>query len=104
MSSPHEEEVLGKAYDGRLMRRLLTYLWPYRPYVAVALASIICNSVLQLAQPYLMKIAIDRHIAVGNLTGLDRIAAGFLGILVASFALEYLQTWVLQMTGQRIMF
>ena len=54
--SMHDEEVLGKAYDARLMRRLLRYLWPYRLQVAVALASIICASVLQLAQPYLMKI------------------------------------------------
>jgi ATP-binding cassette subfamily B multidrug efflux pump len=102
--SIHDEEVLGKAYDAVLMRRLLRYLWPYRLQVGVALASIICASVLQLTQPYLMKVAIDRHIATGDLRGLDTIAAGFLAILLASFALEYLQTWVLQMTGQRIMF
>lgn len=93
--SIHDEEVLGKAYDAALMRRLLGYLWPHRPLVVVALASIICASVLQLAQPYLMKVAIDRHIATGNLSGLDRIALGFLAILLGSFALEYLQTWVL---------
>jgi ATP-binding cassette subfamily B multidrug efflux pump len=102
--SIHDEEVLGKAYDARLMRRLLGYLWPYKSQVAVALASIVCASVLQLAQPYLMKVAIDRHIAAGNLRGLDRIALAFLAILLASFALEYIQTWTLQMTGQRIMF
>ena len=102
--SIHDEEVLGKAYDAVLMRRLLRYLWPYRLQVVVALASIICASDLQLAQPYLMKVAIDRHIATGDLRGLDTIAVGFLAILLASFTLEYLQTWVLQMTGQRIMF
>ena len=102
--SIHDEEVLGKAYDAVLMRRLLGYLWPYRLQVVIALASIICASVLQLAQPYLMKVAIDRHIAIGNLAGLDTIALAFLAILLASFALEYLQTWVLQMTGQRIMY
>jgi ATP-binding cassette, subfamily B, multidrug efflux pump len=100
----HDEEVLGKAYDAALMRRLLGYLWPHRLLVVVALGSIICASILQLAQPYLMKVAIDRHIATANLSGLDRIALGFLAILLGSFALEYLQTWVLQMTGQRIMF
>jgi ATP-binding cassette subfamily B multidrug efflux pump len=51
-----------------------------------------------------MMIAIDRHIAAGDLTGLDRIAVAFLAIIVASFALEYIQTVVLQNTGQRIMF
>ena len=100
----HEEEVLGKAYDATLMRRLLWYLRPYKPQVALALAAIICASVLQLAQPYLMKLAIDRYIAGGDLRGVDRIAVAFFGILLASFVLEYVQMWTLQMTGQRIMF
>ncbi len=99
-----EEEVLGKAYDARLMRRLLRYLHPYRPQVALALAAIISASVLQLAQPYLMKLAIDRYIATGDLQGLNRIALAFVAILLGSFALEFVQTWTLQMTGQRIMF
>ncbi len=100
----HEEEVLGKAYDGRLMRRLLGYLTPYRAAVALALAAIIGQSVLQLAQPYLVKLAIDRYIATGDLAGLDRIALAFLAILCGSFALEFVQTYTMQMTGQRIMF
>jgi ATP-binding cassette subfamily B protein len=70
----------------------------------VALAAIIGNAGLQLAQPYLMKVAIDQHIATGELAGLDRIALLFLAILLGSFALEFLQTWLLQLTGQRIMF
>jgi ATP-binding cassette subfamily B protein len=86
------------------MRRLLRYLMPYRAQVAVALVAIIAGAALQLAQPYLVKIAIDRHIQPGNLAGLDRIALAFLAILFASFALEFLQTWTLQTTGQRIMF
>src|SRR5215217_1902161 len=86
------------------MRRLLQYLRPYKRYVAVALTAIIAASVLQLAQPYLMKLAIDRYIANGDLTGLNRIALVFVAVLLGSFTLEYLQTWVLNMTGQRIMF
>ena len=100
----HEEEVLGKAYDARLMRRLLAYLRPYWRQVLVALAAIVSSSVLQLAQPYLMKVAIDDYIAVGNLDGLEVLAVGYVVVLLAGFALEYLQTWTLQMTGQRIMF
>ncbi len=100
----HEEEILGKAYDARLMRRLLQYLRPYKPQVALALAAIISASVLQLAQPYLMKLAIDRYIANGDLQGVDRIALAFLAILIGSFVLEFVQTWTLQMTGQRIMY
>ena len=70
----------------------------------MALTAIIGASVLQLAQPYLMKLAIDRYIATGDLGGLNRIALAFLAVLLGSFSLEYLQTWVLNMTGQRIMF
>jgi ATP-binding cassette subfamily B protein len=100
----HEEEVLGKAYDGRLMRRLLAYLRPYRLHVVWALAAIVGGSVLQLAQPYLIKVAIDRYIARGDLAGVNTIALLFLAILLGSFVLEYLQTFIMQMMGQRIMF
>jgi ATP-binding cassette subfamily B protein len=99
-----EEEVLGKAYDARLMRRLLGYLRPYRQQVGVALGALIGGSALQLAQPYLMKVAIDRYIAQRDLSGLNLIALGFLAILLGSFVFEYLQTYVLQYVGQRIMF
>jgi ATP-binding cassette subfamily B multidrug efflux pump len=102
--SAHEDEVLGKAYDARLMRRLLTYLRPYWRDVAVALAAIIAGAAAQLAQPYLVKLAIDRFIAVRRLDGLGWLAAAYVAILIAAFALEYLQTWTMQMTGQRIMF
>ena len=74
----HDDDVLGKAYDARLMRRLLEYLRPYRGNAALALAAIIGASMLQLAQPYLMKLAIDRYIAAGDLDGLDRIALLYL--------------------------
>jgi ATP-binding cassette subfamily B protein len=100
----HEEEVLGKAYDGRLMRRLLGYLRPYHRYAAAALVAIVANSVLQLAQPWLTKLAIDRYIATGDLAGVGRIAMLYLVVLAGSFALEFAQTWLMQMTGQRIMF
>ena len=99
-----EDEILGKAYDARLMRRLLTYLRPYRRQVAIALVAIVAGSAAQLAAPYLIKTAIDRHIATGQLAGLDRLAAIYLVVLVVGFGAEYLQTWTMQLTGQRIMF
>jgi ATP-binding cassette subfamily B multidrug efflux pump len=102
--SIHEEEVLGKAYDARLMRRLLTYLRPHKGYLLGALLALIGDAVFQLAPPYLVKIAIDRYIAVGDLAGLNGIAAMYLGVLVASFSLEYTQTYMMQMIGQSIMF
>ena len=100
----HDDEVLGKAYDARLMRRLLHYLRPYWQHVAVAFIAIIAGAAASLAQPYLIKIAIDRYIGAGRLEGLDRLAWLYFAILVAAFASEYLQTWMMQFTGQRIMF
>jgi ATP-binding cassette subfamily B protein len=102
--SIHEEDVLGKAYDARLMRRLLTYLRPYKGKVALAIAAIIGHSLLELAPPYLTKLVIDRYIPARDLSGLGFVAALFFLTLAGSFALEYLQTWTMQMTGQRIMF
>ena len=99
-----DDDVLGKAYDGRLMRRLLTYLRPYRAQVLVAVVAIIGHSALDLVPPYLTKVVIDQYIPVGDLAGLVSIAALYLVALIASFLLEYLQTWTMQVIGQKIMF
>ncbi len=118
MASNQEEEVLGKAYDGRLMRRLLTYLRPYKWHVAVALAAIILKSGLDVLGPYLTKIAIDKYLAkspnshswIGDrlsgapLTGIAQIGGLYVGILVFTFALEFVQTYLMQWTGQKVMF
>jgi ATP-binding cassette subfamily B multidrug efflux pump len=100
----HEEDVLGKAYDGRLMRRLLGYLRPYRRAVVIAVAAIIGHSCLELAPPYLTKIVIDEYIPARDLSGLGLVAGLYLVTLLGAFILEFVQTWTMQMTGQRIMF
>ena len=122
MASNQEEEVLGKAYDGRLMRRLLTYLRPYKWHVAVALAAIILKSGLDVLGPFLTKIAIDKYLAtsadsqsyshswIGDrlsstpLTGIAQIGGLYVGILVFTFVLEFIQTYLMQWTGQKVMF
>jgi ATP-binding cassette subfamily B protein len=100
----HDEDVLGKAYDARLMRRLLGYLRPYKRQVAIALAAIVAFSVLELAPPYLIKLVIDRYIPAGDLQGVALVAMLYLGVQLGTFLLEYTQTVTLQMLGQRIMF
>jgi ATP-binding cassette subfamily B multidrug efflux pump len=102
--STQDDDILGKAYDARLMRRLLEYLRPYWRQVAIAFVTIIVSAVASLVQPYLIKIAIDRYIAQREIAGLDGLAALYLIVLVASFAAEYIQTWTLQLTGQWIMY
>ncbi|MGO9865228.1 MAG: ABC transporter ATP-binding protein [Terriglobales bacterium] len=118
MASNQEEEVLGKAYDGRLMRRLMTYLRPYKWHVVVALAAIILKSGLDVLGPFLTMIAIDKYLAkspnshswIGDrlsstpLTGIAQIGGIYVGILVFTFALEFIQTYLMQWTGQKVMF
>ena len=118
MASNQEEEVLGKAYDGRLMRRLLTYLRPYKWHVAVALGAIVLKSGLDVLGPFLTKIAIDKYLAkspnshswIGDrlsnapLTGIAQIGGLYVGILVFTFTLEFVQTYLMQWTGQKVMF
>jgi len=99
-----DDDVLGKAYDARLMRRLLQYLRPYWRQVLLAFVTIIVSTVSSLIQPYLIKVAIDRYISRRQLAGLDGLAVLYLSVLIASFAAEYFQTWTLQLTGQRIMY
>src|SRR6202051_3838283 len=118
MASNQEEEVLGKAYAGRLMRRLLTYLRPYKWHVVVALAAIILKSALDVLGPFLTKIAIDKYLAkspnshswIGDhlssapMTGIAQIGGLYVGILVCTFTLEFVQTYLMQWVGQKVMF
>ena len=99
-----DEEVLGKAYDSRLMRRLLAYLRPYKKLVALALLLILFESGLEIAFPWLTKIAIDRYIATADFSGVALVAGIYLGLLGIKFVAMLLQTWTLQTTGQKIMY
>jgi ATP-binding cassette subfamily B protein len=99
-----EDEVLGKAYDARLMRRLLRYLRPYWRAVLVSLVAILSHAALQLVPPWLTLQVIDVYIPAADGGGLQWIAALYVATLTAEFALQYVQAWSLQMTGQRIMF
>ena len=95
----NDEEVLGKAYDSRLMRRLITYLGPYKKYVAVAFALLIFEAVLESTFPWLTKIAIDRYIANSNVSGLTTIAIVYMALQALKFASEGLQSFTLSNTG-----
>jgi ATP-binding cassette subfamily B protein len=98
-----EDEVLAKSYDSKLLRRLLTYLAPYKGAVAVAFLLIVVNAGLDLAGPYLTKIAIDRHIAQGDAPGLLGVAALYGLVLLLAFLVRFGQIFILQLTGQKIM-
>ncbi len=100
----HEEETLGKAYDSRLMRRLLVYLLPYRKFVLAAFMLIMFEALIEISFPWLTMVAVDRYILVGDMSGLLLIASVYVSLLVIKFGVGFLQTLTLQSTGQKIMF
>ncbi|HET9216625.1 MAG TPA: ABC transporter ATP-binding protein, partial [Terriglobia bacterium] len=99
----HDEEVLGKAYDARLMRRLIRYLRPYRKYVLFAFLMIVASAALETIPPLLTMLAIDRYIAAGNAGGLAIVAGAFVLTLAVKLGTDFIQALTLQRTGQRIM-
>jgi ATP-binding cassette subfamily B multidrug efflux pump len=114
------DDVAGKAYDGRLMRRLLTYLLPYKLQTGISFIAILLKAAFDVAGPYLVKVAVDtymsgatdrarlswlaRHLSPQPMTGITEIAGLYLASLLLTFLLELLQTYLMQWTGQKIMF
>lgn len=98
----HQEEALGKAYDARLMRRLLTYLRPYKKQVAVGVFFLLVASAVQIAMVFLLKTGIDKYIAAKDSTGLAIIAGVFTLAILAGFFIEYIQLYLTTWLGQRV--
>jgi len=108
-----EDEILGKAYDARLMRRLLGYLRPYRGLVIIALLIILGISVTEAAPPVIAKFIVDNAIApavngdIGTDEGLARLAPlgfAYIAVLVVSSGLRYAQTMLASYVGQKAMY
>jgi ATP-binding cassette subfamily B protein len=124
---PHQEEVLGKAYDARLMRRLVAYVRPYRGQMALAVTLIVLSAALELVGPLATAVALDlfvrpagggtpsgvsrwvlaqlasRGLSLGRTEGLAWCAGVYLLSLLSTFGVLYWQSYVMQLMGQRIM-
>lgn len=98
------EETAAGGYDPRLLRRLVAYLRPYRWQVAAALLLLFSGAALELAGPYITKLALDRAIPSGDMTLLGRLIAIYLAALALAFAAEYLHTLLSTWLGQTVMF
>lgn len=114
-----DDEVLGKAYDSRLMRRLLTYLRPYKLAVSISVIAVVLKACADVVGPYLVKLAVDRYMvgtpsphppffvryfSADAMTGVAQCAGIYLAALFISYGLEFVQTYLMQWTGQRVMF
>ena len=113
MSTIHEEEALGKAYDSRLMKRLLKYMGPYKWRVVLALSLVAVVTPLELAPPKLFQIAIDKYLVPGYKAsiaystawhGIILISVGYLAVLVFDFLAQYIQIRIMQRVGQQTMY
>jgi ATP-binding cassette subfamily B protein len=113
MSNAHEEEALGKAYDSRLMRRLLEYMRPYKWQVIIALALTLAVTPLELAPPMLFRAAIDRYLdpsahhlisILAARRGLAIISIIYLLVLFFDFLAQYVQIRIMQRVGQQTMY
>ncbi len=117
--TPQDDDIVGKAYDGRLMRRLLTYLRPYKLQTTFSTVAIIFKAGSDVLGPYLVKVAVDtymsdtpvtklswlaQHLSKQAFTGITQLGLLYLGALLVTYGLEFLQTYLMQWTGQKIMF
>jgi ATP-binding cassette subfamily B multidrug efflux pump len=100
----HEDEITGKAYDARLMRRLLSFTRPYRKLIFGGVFLTILAAFFQLAGPYLTKLAIDKYITNKDLQGLYLVLGLYFAALVLSFFTQFSQIYITQYFGQRLMF
>jgi ATP-binding cassette, subfamily B, multidrug efflux pump len=97
------EDLLGNALDRTLLRRIFNYVWPYRGKLITAVVLLPVISLFEIAQPYLLKQAIDGHIAVGRIEGLDLLGVLYLAALVGQFGAGFVQLTLTQVIGQRAM-
>jgi len=117
-ATPKDDDVVGKAYDGRIMRRLAGYLAPYKLQTGISAAAILLKAFTDIAGPFLLAVTIDTYLAPESgkqhwlthflsrtpLTGVTELALIYLGALSITFCLEFVQTYLMQWTGQKIMF
>ena len=99
----YEEEIAGKAYDTRILARFARYVSPYRASIIVVLLILPLVAACRLAQPWIIKLAIDGHITTGRMEGLETIALAFSGILLIESLLSFAEVFLLQSVGQRVM-
>jgi ATP-binding cassette subfamily B protein len=112
-----DDDVVGKVYDSRLMKRLITYLRPYKLQTAFSAVCILARSFTDVTGPLLVKVAVDRYmtpnpqanwftrsLSADPMTGITELAGLFMLSLALSFVLDFFQTYLMQWTGQKIMF
>ena len=102
MSAPQDEEVLGKVYDARLVRRLLEFILPQSPLITISVLLMFVVMAAQLAQPYLIKLLIDRHILTGQIQGVAALALVYVLVFAVEMVARFGQLYTMERTGQNV--
>ncbi len=100
----HEEEVLGKAYDARLMKRLLTFVRPYRWVIVAAVSALLLSALFQTSLAFITKHGIDDYILKGNAKGFHLIAIAYLVIIVLTLGISYVEVYTTWWVGQHVQY
>jgi ATP-binding cassette subfamily B protein len=99
----HEEEALGQTYDWRLLKRMYPWVRPHALLLGGALLLMPVASLVSLAQPYLIKLAIDATLVERSAAALREVVVLFVAALLAEFVTRFGQTYLMQLAGQRTM-
>ncbi len=98
----YDDEILGKAYDGRLVRRLMTFVWPYKWQLFLSIGLMVGSALVELVPPYLLRTAIDGPIASKHIDGIVPIFLIYIITLVAAFGFRYAQNYTMQVMSQKV--
>lgn len=103
-----DDKIAGKAYDSRLIKRLLIYAKPYWKLLLISILLLLLITALELVNPYLIKVAIDDYLTQevndSTISGLDNIALLYLAVIIFQFVFNYIQVYILNLTSQKIIF
>ncbi len=102
--SVHDEEIMGKAYDGRLMRRLMRFVLPYKSMLVGSILLLIAAQGISAYRPMLFQLAVDDAIEAGDYSKLNLYAIYFVMLLAGEFFLQYVVIYLTQLMGQKIIF
>jgi ATP-binding cassette, subfamily B, multidrug efflux pump len=99
-----EEEALGKAYDARLMKRLITYLRPYKGWVFIAVLMLLISSLAQIGLVFLTQYGIDNYISTQKADGFGTVALIYVAVMIIMLLATYGETFITMWLGQRVQF
>ena len=99
-----QDEILGKAYDSALMKRLIKYLAPYKMQVAFGILLSVVVSLLEAVRPYFTKIAVDENIKNGDAEGLLKTTLLFFAVMMIRGVVQFFNAYLTQWVGQKAIF